>query len=73
MQESSKQLEEADSVDQKLSIYESLLNELIDAQQSLKEEYKDDVVGLLYDNSPWDHIQPVPDNLFKIQIPKHLR
>ena len=46
MQESSKQIKEADSVDQKLSIYESLLNELIDAQQSLKEEYKDDVVSI---------------------------
>jgi hypothetical protein len=39
------QLKQADDIEQKLSIYESLLKELIDAQQSLKEEHKEDPVS----------------------------
>ena len=44
IQENVKQLSEAPSSDQKLSLYESMLKELIEAQHSLKEELKDDPV-----------------------------
>lgn len=45
VQDTEKRLAEANSPENKLSIYESLLKELIDAQQALKEELKEDAVG----------------------------
>ncbi|ELU12258.1 hypothetical protein CAPTEDRAFT_155942 [Capitella teleta] len=42
------QLEQAEDVELKLSVYETLLKELIDAQQSVKEENKEDPVSLLF-------------------------
>ena len=47
VQDTEKQLAEAADAEQKLSVYESLLKELIDAQQALKEELKDDPVSEL--------------------------
>lgn len=48
IQQNTKQLNDSSSsTQQKLSLYESLLKELIDAQQSLRDELKDDQV--LYD------------------------
>ncbi len=46
VQESERQLTEADTVEGKLSICETLLKELIDAQQSLRDELKEDPVSL---------------------------
>ena len=48
VQESQKELQEAESHDSKLSIYESLMKQLIDAQQSLREELKEDPVIIYY-------------------------
>lgn len=48
IQDSEKQLGEAHTADSKLSIYESLLKELIDAQQALREELKDDPVSIVF-------------------------
>ncbi len=45
--ESERQVQAADRTDSKLSICETLLKELIDAQQSLREELKDDPVSHL--------------------------
>ena len=42
--ESERQLGEAGNTDSKLSICESLIKELIDAQQALRDELKDDQV-----------------------------
>lgn len=42
--ESDKQIEEAEDVDSKLSVCESLLKELIDAQQALRDDLKEDQV-----------------------------
>ncbi len=57
VQESERQLAESDSTEGKLSVCETLLKELIDAQQSLRDELKDDPVskGLL-------KINPVSEN-----------
>lgn len=45
IQQNAKQLSEAASIELKLSLYESILKELIEAQQSVKEELKDDPVS----------------------------
>ena len=45
VQESERQLAESDSTEGKLSVCETLLKELIDAQQSLRDELKDDPVS----------------------------
>ncbi len=42
------QLDGTESLDSKLSLYESLLKELIDAQQALREDLKDDPVSILW-------------------------
>ena len=49
IQQNAKQLSEAasSSIELKLSLYESILKELIEAQQSVKEELKDDPVSQL--------------------------
>ena len=44
LQEMEKQLEESSSGDNKVSYYESLLKDLIEAQQALREDLKDDQV-----------------------------
>ena len=46
-QESTKQLAETTDVESKLSVYETLLKELIDAQQALREDFKDDAVSYI--------------------------
>lgn len=49
IQQNAKQLDESgSSAEQKLSLYESLLKELIDAQQSLRDELKDDQVCVCF-------------------------
>jgi signal recognition particle subunit SRP68 len=45
VQESSKQLLEAIDIESKLSVYETLLKELINSQQALREDLKDDAVS----------------------------
>ena len=45
LQEVDKQLAEPSTGDNKLSYYESLLKDLIEAQQALKEDLKDDQVS----------------------------
>ena len=45
IQELEKQINEAEGTEAKLSIYETLLKELIEAQQSLRDDFKDDVVS----------------------------
>jgi len=48
IQQNAKQMNDSlSSAEQKLSLYESLLKELIDAQQSLRDELKDDQVGFV--------------------------
>ena len=47
VQESTKQLSGATDAESKLSIYETLLKELIDAQQALREDFKDDPVSCI--------------------------
>lgn len=46
VQESEKQVQEVKGIEAKLSIYETLLKELIEAQQSLRDDFKDDPVSL---------------------------
>ena len=47
VQESTKQLSATTDIESKISVYETLLKELIDAQQALREEFKDDPVSIL--------------------------
>ena len=44
VQESNKEIESAEDVDSKISIYESLLKQCIDAQQILRDSLQDDAV-----------------------------
>lgn len=46
LQESETHIMDATTIESKLSVYESLLKELIDAQQSLKDDLKDDPVSV---------------------------
>ena len=45
LQETEKQLDESSTTADKVSVYESLMKELIDAQQALRDELKDDQVS----------------------------
>ena len=44
LQDSSKEIESAESIDSKISIYESVLKQCIDAQQVLRDTLQDDQV-----------------------------
>lgn len=57
LQDIDKQLAQADTHADKLSVYESLMKELIDAQQALREELKDD---------PVSRSSPAPENTPKL-------
>lgn len=48
LQDSSKEIESAEGIDSKISIYESLLKQCIDAQQVLRDTLQDDQVFLLF-------------------------
>jgi signal recognition particle subunit SRP68 len=48
LQESNKEIESADEIDSKISIYESLLKQCIDAQQILRDSLQEDAVCILY-------------------------
>ena len=48
LQETEKQLDASSSTADKVSVYETLMKELIDAQQALREELKDDQVTATY-------------------------
>jgi len=51
LQESETHITDASTIDSKLSVYESLLKELIDAQQCLKDDLRDDPVSCCYVSS----------------------
>lgn len=46
LQESSKEVEMSEGIDNKISIYESILKQCIDAQQVLRESLQDDPVNI---------------------------
>lgn len=48
LQDSTKEIESAEGIDSKISIYESLLKQCIDAQQVLRDTLQDDQVFLLF-------------------------
>ena len=48
VQESAKEIESADEIDNKISIYESLLKQCIDAQQILRDSLQEDAVSTLF-------------------------
>lgn len=48
LQDSSKEIESAEGIDSKISIYESLLKQCIDAQQVLRDTLQDDQVFILF-------------------------
>lgn len=48
LQDSSKEIESAEGIDSKISIYESLLKQCIDAQQVLRDTLQDDQVFPLF-------------------------
>jgi len=45
IQHNADQLDETTSDEHKLSLYESMMKSLVEAQQILRDEYKDDPVG----------------------------